>query len=337
MSLALHQVTRVMRSVQGTHLEPLRNSILTFVGSGMDLAYVARHSSPRLEALHPISKLIVAQVGDPMSRWDVTNIPMFRQQFEELLDYLPHPIFTTKSTHESDLLDYVAYAPSVNSSPPIVFLHGGGFVLGNMSSNDTECSWLASRVHATVYSVEYPLAPETKLPETLASVIRFLRNGPVGRESFFLWGESAGGNLAAAALMQADDLRNQCRGMILSYPWLDLTLESGSIERLGAGYFLTRNMLDWFRNQYLPTIQVDLRDPMISPLFGDWSSMPDIISIVGQCDPLIDDSISLIERAPTSQLWVVPGMLHGFMQQRGISAARMKALNWCSEFVNNHL
>ncbi|KQU68650.1 alpha/beta hydrolase [Phycicoccus sp. Root101] len=180
--------------------------------------------------------------------------------------------------------------------PVIVFLHGGGFVQGNVVMYDPLCSHLAAQVRAVVVSVDYRLAPEHRAPtaahDCVDATTWLSGQGDVLRADtsrVALCGDSAGGNLAAVtAQVLRDRGDSPVRHQALIYPATDMTLASPSIHELAGAPMLTRASIVAFRNHYAPEGS-DLRDPLVSPLFGSLEGLPPALIQTADRDPLRDD------------------------------------------------
>jgi acetyl esterase len=182
--------------------------------------------------------------------------------------------------------------------PVVVFVHGGGFVRGNVVVYDPLCTHLAARVRAVVVSVDYRLAPEHRAPTAAFDVtdaIAWVADHGVALRAdtsrIALCGDSAGGNLTAVAAQQLRD-----RGgspvvhQALLYPATDMTLASPSIAQNAGAPMLTRASIVTFRELYAPTGS-DWRDPLLSPLFGELAGLPPTLVQTADLDPLRDDGV----------------------------------------------
>ncbi|GAA2162384.1 alpha/beta hydrolase [Pedococcus bigeumensis] len=182
--------------------------------------------------------------------------------------------------------------------PVVVFVHGGGFVRGNVVVYDPLCTHLAARVRAVVVSVDYRLAPEHRAPTAAFDVtdaIAWVADHGVALRAdtsrIALCGDSAGGNLTAVAAQQLRD-----RGgspvvhQALLYPATDMTLASPSIAQNAGAPMLTRASIVTFRELYAPTGS-DWRDPLLSPLFGEHAGLPPTLVQTADLDPLRDDGV----------------------------------------------
>ena len=182
--------------------------------------------------------------------------------------------------------------------PVIVFLHGGGFVQGNVVMFDPLCSHLAAQVRAVVVSVDYRLAPEHRAPtaahDCVDATAWVAGRGSVLRADtsrIAVCGDSAGGTLAAVTAQQLRDRGDSpIRHQALLYPATDMTLASASIDLHADAPMLTRQSIVVFREHYAPTGS-DWRDPVVSPLFGDLEGLPPALVQTADLDPLRDDGL----------------------------------------------
>ena len=155
--------------------------------------------------------------------------------------------------------------------PCLVYLHGGGWVLGNVESHDWVCRRLANLTRASVISVDYRLAPEHPFPAAvedaaaLAFVVERAEGLGVDPARLAVGGDSAGGNLAAVlALMGRDGALPRTAMQVLLYPAVDLAMTSEGYERIVAGQPLTAGTMRYFVDHYVPEIR-DRTDWRASP------------------------------------------------------------------------
>jgi acetyl esterase len=182
--------------------------------------------------------------------------------------------------------------------PVVVFLHGGGWVQGNVVAYDPLCTHLARRVRAVVVSVDYRMAPEHKAPTAAYDCIDATRwiagHAEVLRADtsrLAVCGDSAGGNLAAVLAQAArDEGGPRIVHQSLVYPATDLTLASASIDEHADAPMLTRANILAFRSHYLPE-GADPSSPVLSPLLGDLTGLPPALIQTADLDPLRDDGI----------------------------------------------
>lgn len=331
----LSKLTASMRNVDGTPAGLVRDGLVGAVGRVLDLQFaVAKRIAPR-PRLHPLFKVITAQIGEPTERWPVDDVDEFRVKFGSLVAFLPSSVRGRLEHVSFGSLSATKITPRGHlARGVVVYLHGGGFVLGDAESVLPEAGSLADLTKRVTYVLDYPLAPEVQFPDSLEVVksalhaIAAATHGPLA-----IVGESAGGNFAVASLLADPRLRSQCDRLVLLYPFLDLTLSAESLERLGTGYFLTKKMLQWFVKSYLP-VGSSTSDPRVSPgLSPDLDLLPRSLVVVGEFDPLVDDARTFTSRVPGSELVIVPGMIHGFLQMRRAVGAREKYLRYVAKFI----
>ncbi len=209
--------------------------------------------------------------------------------------------------------------------PVLVYYHGGGWVLGGFETHDTTLRNLAAAARCVVVAVDYRLAPEHKFPAPLEDAFaayRWVRGnvlqlgGDLARVA--VGGDSAGGNLATvvAALSVAREVPRPCFQLLL-YPVTDLSAEAPSYELFADGFFLSRDMMRWFRGHYLVD-EAQSRDPLVSPLLAeDLSGLPPAYVATAGYDPLHDEGKAYAERLLEAGVEVFyrdyPGLIHGFL------------------------
>jgi acetyl esterase len=196
----------------------------------------------------------------------------------------------------------------------VVYLHGGGFVVGGLQSHDDICAEICAATGYYVICVDYRLSPEHPHPaaydDARAVTLAALGLGlPV-----VMVGDSAGANLAAAV---THSLRQQIAGQILIYPGLGGNPDQGSYLTHAQAPMLTRDDVLFYH---------DIRraapdDPTAYPLRDpDFAGLPPTLAISAACDPLSDDArdyAAAITAAGGRAEWVeVPGLVHGYLRAR---------------------
>jgi acetyl esterase len=187
----------------------------------------------------------------------------------------------------------------------VVFLHGGGFVVGDLDTHDGSARLLANRSGAIVVAVDYRLAPEAPAPAAVDDALAALRwaadhaaelGSTTGKVA--VPGDSAGGNRAAVLCQRARDLDGPAIAFqSLVYPVTDLTLGHPSMVENGEGYFLTKAAMEWFADHYLGGSELAAKDPIVSPLFVDSCvGLPPAIVVTAEFDPLRDEGEAYAER-----------------------------------------
>lgn len=233
-------------------------------------------------------------------------------------------------------------------SPGLLYLHGGGWVIGSPDTHDRLTRELAAAAGARVISLDYALAPEHPYPEGLddcvdAAIHLGAHGGRLGidPQRLLIGGDSAGANLSAATLLRLRAERGPAfRGAIYIYGAFAIGFETPSIEAWGdRDLILSRTVMEWFREQYLGARPAD-RDPYVSPLFGDLAGLPPAVLIVGTLDPLRSDSeqfAEALEKAGVpAELHVVEDGLHAFAQMFMLDMAA-KAVERIATFARARL
>ena len=220
--------------------------------------------------------------------------------------------------------------------PALVYLHGGGWVFGNIDSVDRNCRALANAVECVVVNVEYRLAPEHKYPaaaEDTYAVIAHIASHPeefnVDVNRMAVGGDSAGGNLATVACLMARDRGGpRLAFQLLVYPVTDYDDDRPS-TRENDGYLLTRATLRWFWNHYVCSPE-EGRQVYASPIHAaSLAGLPPAMVITAECDPLRDQGEAYAHRL---QQFGVPvalkryaGAIHVFFQMSAVIDAGREA------------
>ena len=215
------------------------------------------------------------------------------------------------------------YRPSAEHGVPLViYLHGGGWVVGDLDTHDHVCRTIASKAGMAVLSVDYRLAPEHKFPAALddaqAATIWAFENADVlgvDPARLAIAGDSAGGNLAAVVAQRGVvPLKYQ----VLIYPAVDMSMTLPSIEANAVGPTLTKKMMQWFIDHYLRN-EDDKRDVAASPILASdevLSTVPPALVITSEFDPLCDDGEEygkrLAKNGVNASVVRFNGTLHGF-------------------------
>jgi acetyl esterase len=246
------------------------------------------------------------------------------------------------------LRKYLRADPGRAAEAAILFLHGGGCVLGDVETHDVLCRTLCHDTGATVFSLDYRLAPEHPFPaaveDTVAALTWLSHEAPalgLDPERIAIAGDSAGGGLAAVALHETKgQLAAPVRAQALIYPALDLRGRLPSRQELAHHFPIPRDMIDWFFDHYFGSAW-PFTDPRAIPsLYEDYTGLPPARIITAGHDPLRDEGAEYAETLAASGVPVeylcCKGTIHGFMNMGRVlrtahGLARRRIAAWLAE------
>ena len=199
----------------------------------------------------------------------------------------------------------------------LLYLHGGAWCVHLPALYATFAARLSAATGLRVLLVDYRLAPEHPFPAGVDDCLAVYRAlVEVGSTPRVIAGDSAGGNLTLITLMQARDAELPLPSCaVLLSPATDLTLSSPSMRyNVQADPMFGDGLKDLVAPLYCPT--ADRRDPLLSPLFGQWAGLPPLYFLAGSSEILLDDSVRAHDRAQqagiSSQIDVWPELPHVF-------------------------
>jgi acetyl esterase/lipase len=225
----------------------------------------------------------------------------------------------------------------------ILYLHGGGFRLGSVTSHRDLIAQIALASGCRVLAINYRLAPEHRFPAALDDALAaygWMLDRGLKPDNIAFAGDSAGGNLVLAAMLA---LRDRALPLpvsaVLMSPWTDLAATGASyVTRAEADPIHQRPMILALAKNYLGG-QGDPRDPLVSPLYADLSGLPPLLIQVGDRETVLDDSVVFADKARAAgidvSLEVWDGMIHVF-QMFGLAEAS-QAIASIAGFLNRHL
>jgi monoterpene epsilon-lactone hydrolase len=191
-------------------------------------------------------------------------------------------------------------APGAAADRAVLYLHGGGYVIGSITTHRDLAARLSRAAAARVLVLGYRLAPEHPYPAALEDAVaayRQLLDEGLAPERTVIAGDSAGGGLAVATLVALRDAGAPlpAAGVCIS-PWTDLALTGESlVSRAAADPIVNRPLLEMMVAAYLGT--ADPRTPGASPLYADLTGLPPLLIQVGTAEAIYDDAARLAERA----------------------------------------
>ncbi len=221
-------------------------------------------------------------------------------------------------------------ADSQEPLPVTLYFHGGGYVKGGIAESDAFCRNLARVARHMVISIDYRLAPEHPFPAALDDAVAATAwaathaadlggaPGPV-----VVCGESAGGNLAAVTCLRLKSNPHvRIRYQVLVQPVIDFTQSFPSMAMPATECLVPREDLAWYYRTYCGD-RCGPKDPRVSPIYAeDFSGLPPALIIAAEYDTLRDEAKAYSERLEAAGIATryicANGMVHGFLQMRGI-------------------
>lgn len=246
------------------------------------------------------------------------------------------------------------YAPAISgaarrastTSGLTVWIHGGGWVVGDLDSADPSARALATRTGALVVSVDYRLAPEHPFPAALddcRAVLEHAAAGGFSKGGQPAWtavgGDSAGGNLAAALALDAPSRGVQLAAALLIYPALDPRRATPSHRDFADGYLLTTQAMRYYWNAYAGSSALTAGDHLLQPAEStDVSSFPPTVLTTAGFDPLRDEGDAFATRLTSAGVPLThlraEGLTHGWLDMTDrVTAARTERARTFSAFA----
>jgi acetyl esterase len=240
------------------------------------------------------------------------------------------------------------YVPTAAARPrpTLFYMHGGGWIIGDLDAEDRYLRELALSADVQVLSLDYALAPEHRFPRPLTDC-RYLIQAALERASALqidtahiaLGGSSAGANLAVATALELRDLRIAGQALLLNcgvFVTVPRLQTPAGAEESGVG----PADMEYFLSQYLPDPARRV-DPRVNVAAADLRGLPPAKLIVGGIDPLRDDSIALARRlcdcGVACELSLYPGLIHGFMTMVSEVRAARRAILEGAAFLRRAL
>lgn len=217
------------------------------------------------------------------------------------------------------------YAPSHERLPVMLYLHGGGFVIGNLETHDSLCRQFALRSGGAVLALDYRLAPEHRFPAAVDDAWGAMRwlagegGAVLGLDGARLavGGDSAGGTLAAACAIHARDLGLPLALQLLVTPGTTAFADTPSHRLFANGFLLESEAIAWFFDHYIDRAR--RTDWRFAPLEADdLEGVAPACVLLAECDPLIDEGVAYADKLRAAgvpvQLELYRGLTHDFIK-----------------------
>ena len=225
--------------------------------------------------------------------------------------------------------------------PVLVYLHGGGWTIGDLDTHDVLCRQLALEGACTVVSVDYRMGPEHRFPAAVDDCVEafsWLRAHAdelmIDASRMAVGGDSAGGNLAAAlCLVQREAGHPMPAFQLLIYPATDMRAVAPSHSTNGQGYMLTRDSIAWYRGNYIAH-QAEWNDWRASPLLApSHAGLPPALVLTAGFDPLRDEGLqyanALSAAGVATQYVCFERQIHGFITMSRVIDEAPTAVGLC--------
>ena len=220
--------------------------------------------------------------------------------------------------------------------PVIVYMHGGGWILGNAGTHDRLVRELAVGARAALLFVEYPNSPEAKYPVAIeqgyATAQWAIHEGAakgLDASRMAVAGESVGGDMAAALTLMAKE-----RGDVtfvqtsMYYPVTDAAMDTASYDEFAEGYYLTRKAMEWFWDAYTtdPAERAEITASPNQASMEQLEGLPPTLLLVDEVDPLRDEGEAYAAKLRAAGVLVTTvrydGVVHDFMLLNAMSESR---------------
>ncbi|MEV2240965.1 alpha/beta hydrolase [Micromonospora sp. NPDC049891] len=231
------------------------------------------------------------------------------------------------------------YTPQADTGRVVTYLHGGGWVTGDLDTHDLACRVLAASLGAVVVSADYRRAPEFPYPTPLHDAVSAARwtSRMFPDRHHVLAGDSAGAQLALGVALDArTNGEPRIAALLLMYPPVDPSLRIAAAGAHAEGYLLSVDDLTWCYEQYLPEPR-HRREPAVDLLHADLTGLPPTVVATAEFDPLQREGELLVEQLRTGRVPARhvpgPGLVHGsFLIQDIVPAAAAHAQQVIREF-----
>src|SRR3954451_18264557 len=243
----------------------------------------------------------------------------------------------TVPAHVGDVRVRIIRPPGATGTlPVIVYMHGGGWILGNAGTHDRLVRELAGGARAALAFVEYPNSPEARYPTAIeqgyATAQWITRNGAskgLDASRMAVAGESVGGNMTAALALMAKE-----RGDVtfvqqsMYYPVTEAAMDTASYEEFATGYYLTRKAMEWFWDAYTsdPAERIEITASPNRASIEQVAGLPPTYLCVDEADVLRDEGEAYAAKLRSAGVPVTTvrydGTIHDFMLLNSLSETR---------------
>jgi acetyl esterase/lipase len=291
------------------------------------------------QQLDTIVQMLKAQPADPKA-----SIQQIRAGFEQMTVMLPvEPDVKCEPVSAGGIKSEWVAAPGADADRAILYLHGGGYVIGSINTHRALAGRLSRAAKARVLLIDYRLAPEHPFPaavEDSVAAYRYMLAQGTRPGRIVIAGDSAGGGLTIATLVAIKEakLPMPAAGVGMS-PWVDLEGVGDSMTtKASVDPMVQKDGLREMAQAYLGG--KDPHTPLAAPLYADLSGLPPLLIQVGTSETLLDDSTRLAERARKSGVTVTlepwENMIHVWQAFAPMLDEGQQAIDKIGVFVRKH-
>lgn len=272
---------------------------------------VQRAGRPPMVAMTPAQARAFYDIGGPML--DLQPAP----EVERVENF-------TLPARDGHRLPARLYAPqSEQALPVLLYIHGGGFTVGSLTTHDVLCRQLSRHGECAVVSLDYRLAPEHRFPIAVHDswdALNWLhQNGQslgLDTRRLAVGGDSAGGTLSAVCALMARDAGLKLALQLLFYPGCSAQQDTASHHTFAEGFMLDKATVTWFFANYID--EIDRKDWRFAPLNApDHTGLAPAWLGLAECDPLVDEGVhyanTLRKAGVPVKLEIYKGVVHGFI------------------------
>jgi monoterpene epsilon-lactone hydrolase len=293
-------------------------------------------ASPQLQmAIDAMKSILQKQAKTPQE---------FRIAFEEMAAAVPIPpdVRSEPISANGVAAEWVS-APGAASDRVVLYLHGGGYVIGSVKTHRDLMGRVSRAAQARVLGLNYRLAPEHPFPAAVDDAVagyRWLLSNGIRPSRIAVAGDSAGGGLTVATLVAILDAKFPTPGAgICLSPWVDMEGIGESMKtRAEADPVVQREGLVGMAQAYLQG--KDPRTPLAAPLYADLKGLPPLLIQVGDAETLLDDATRISDRAKAAgvqvKLEVWPEMIHVWQMFASFLPEGRQAIDVIGKFILDH-
>jgi len=272
---------------------------------------------------------------------NLQQVERLRRKTDHIVENHPESTFLEDVNTNGIKAKWICVQESKSSHRVIFYLHGGAYMMSSVRHYITLICKISKMCEARVFAPSYRLAPENKFPAALEDAVAAYKwlisadGGCVDPMDIIFAGDSAGGGLCIATMFKLRDLNLPLpKAAALISPWVDLLKSKKSWETNAKYDYLKKS-------EFIPRLYVnnedELKHPLVSPLYGDFTGLPPIFIQVGGVECLLDENVDMAEKAKKHgvevELEIWPEMTHVFQSWGNLIDSANKALNSFGSFV----